>query len=201
MSGGLRLPLLAVTLALALAGCAFPPADPPATTFLLDQVPTGVPRGAPSPVTLIVFPIEARPAIDTTQMAYTVRPHQLAYFARNAWAEPPPRMLQPLLVRALEATGAYAAVVPPPHRTTGSLGVRTEILDLTQDFASDPPVLRLVVRVRLSDEAANRVIATREIVASETMQQSTPAAGVLAANDAVAKALRELAAFVLERSR
>jgi cholesterol transport system auxiliary component len=192
--------LPALVLAFSLAGCALAPAEPPSSSFLLDQVPRDVPHRARSATTLLVFTPDARPSIDTTQMAYTLRAHHRAYFAHNQWAEAPPQMLQPLLVRTLEATGAFSAVVGPPHRTVSTLGLRTEILDLVQDFSQEPPVLRLVLRARLSDEAANRVLGAREIRIDEPLVQKAPAAGVQAANEAVAKALHELASFVLEKA-
>lgn len=201
MTGRVRRIVLLAGAATLLAGCAFAPVEPPITTALLDQLPADVPQGTASATTLIVFAPEARPALDTTQMAYTLRPHHLAFFARNQWAESPAQMLQPLLVRTLERTGALAAVVPPPHRTAGALGLRTEVVDLVQDFSQQPPVLRFVLRARLSDESANRVLASREFTVAEPMRHSTPAAGVAAANAAVALALRELAQWVLESVR
>jgi len=116
MRSARRAVVVAAVLAGWLAGCAIAPAEAPPAVSLLDQVPDTVPRRAASSTPLIVFAPEARPSIDTTQMAYTLGAHQLAYFAHNQWAESPPQMLQPLLVRTLEATGAFAAVVPPPHR-------------------------------------------------------------------------------------
>jgi cholesterol transport system auxiliary component len=193
--------VLAVAPALMLAACALAPAEPPVTSALLDQMPLEIPKGMRSATTLIVFPVDARPAVDGTPMAYTLRAHHLAYFAHNRWAESPAQMLQPLLLRTLEATGAFTAVVMPPHRTTGAQGLRVEIVDLVQDFAQEPPVLRLALRARLSDEAANRVIATREFRVQERMEQEAPAAGVAAANAAVARTLAELARWVLDNTR
>ena len=186
----------ACAIAAALAGCAFAP-EPPVTSALLDQWPSDVRRGAASGRTLLVFPPEARPALDTRQMAYSLRSHHLAYFTRNEWAETPPHMLHPLLLRSLEATGAFQAVFGPPSPGGAPLGLRTEILELVQDFSQDPPVLRVALRVRLSDEGARRVLATREFTLAEPMARKTPAAGVAAANEAVVKALRDVAAFVL----
>jgi cholesterol transport system auxiliary component len=201
MRRGRRTLVLALAPALvALAGCALAPAEPPITSSLLDQMPAELPRRTASPTTLIVFPPEARPAVDGTPMAYTLRAHHLAYFAHNQWAESPPQMLQPLLLRTLEATGAFAAVVTPPHRTTGTLGLRVEIVELVQDFSQEVPVLRFALRARLGDEGANRVIATREFRVDEAMQQKTPAAGVVAANAGVARVLGELARWVLDNA-
>jgi cholesterol transport system auxiliary component len=185
----------------ALAGCALAPAaDPPITASLLDQLPGQVPHRTLGTNTLLVFAPEARPAIDTAQMAYSLRPHHLAYYAQNQWAETPPQMLQPLLVRTLEATGAFRAVVASPHTGPYALGLRTEMTELVQDFAQEPPVLRLSLRVRLNDGSANRVLATREITVKQPMQQKGPQGGVAAANAALAQALEQVAGFVLENT-
>src|SRR5205085_2853944 len=81
--GAMRRRLRVVLLAATLAGCAFgPAADPPLTSSLLDAMPADVPHRTASSLTLVVFPPEARPAIDTTQMAYAMKVHQLAYYAR-----------------------------------------------------------------------------------------------------------------------
>jgi len=199
MRGALRAFLLAV--AAAAAGCAFAPAaEQPVTTSLLDQLPVDVPHRTTSSLTLVVFPPEARPAVDTMQMAYATRPHQLAYYAHNQWAETPPQMLQPLLLRTLEATGAFHAVVSPPAAGMSVLALRTEVSELVQDHTQEPPVLRLALRVRLTDERTRNVLGTREVTVQEPMQQAGPEAGVRAANTAMARALREVAQFVLEKA-
>ena len=193
--------LSVIVLAAGLAGCALTPAgDPPMTSALLDQMPAQVPHRAAGGSTVLVFPPEARPAIDTPQMAYSLRPHHLAYYAQNQWAETPPQMLQPLVVRTLESTGAFRAVVTSPHTGAYALGLRTEIMELVQDFAQEPPAVRLSLRVRLSDGSANRVLATREFTVKQPMQQGSPQAGVAAANAAMASALEQLAGFVLDNS-
>ena len=201
MTRGPRKALCVIVLAAGLASCALAPAtDPPVTSALLDQMPSQVPQRSAGGSTLLVVPPEARPAIDTPQMAYSLRPHHLAYYAQNQWAETPPQMLQTLVVRTLEATGAFRAVVTSPHTGAYALGLRTEITELVQDFAQEPPTVRLSLRVRLSDGIASRVLATREITVKQPMQQKNPQAGVAAANAAMASALRQLAGFVLESS-
>jgi cholesterol transport system auxiliary component len=201
MTRGARKALCVIMLAAGLAGCALAPAtEPPVTSALLDQMPSQVPQRSAGGSTLLVFPPQARPAIDTPQMAYSLRPHHLAYYAQNQWAETPPQMLQTLVVRTLEATGAFRAVVTSPHTGAYALGLRTEITELVQDFAQEPPTVRLSLRVRLSDGLANRVLATREITVKQPMHQKNPQAGVAAANAAMASALEQLAGFVLESS-
>jgi cholesterol transport system auxiliary component len=189
--------ILAITL---VSGCTLlSPANLDTKKEMLDQMPAGLPQRETHAATLLVLPPETKPVYDTTQMAYTTRPYQINYFGYHEWGATPSEMLQPLLVKTLENTRYFSAVLTPPYSGSYTYLLRTEILELTQDFTSEPAVLQLSLRFQLNDGAANRVIATREISLHEPMQQKTPYAGVVAANNALAKALQELAGFVLEK--
>ena len=78
--------------------------------------------------------------------------------------------------------------------------LRSEILALTQDFTSEPAMLQLAIRFHLSREASSQVIATKELSVREPMRERNPHAGVVAANEAMAEILRELASFVIEKA-
>jgi len=189
--------MFAVTL---VSGCTLlSPASLETKKEMLDKMPIELPQREAHAATLLVFPPETKPAFDTTQMAYTSRPYQIDYFSQHEWGAPPSQMLQPLLVKTLENTHYFSAVLTPPYSGSYTYSLRTEILELTQDFTSEPASLQLTLRFQLIDGTANRVIATREISLHEPMQQKTPYAGVVAANNAGAKALQELARFVLEK--
>jgi cholesterol transport system auxiliary component len=193
--------LLATAAAALLTGCALPSGEPPMVSSLIDQLPSVLPQRPRSAATVVVLRPEARPAYDTTQMAYSLRPHHIAYFARNQWGETPPHMLQPLVVRALEGTGAFRAVITAPLAPAATYELSTEVLDLVQDFATEPPLLRMALRAQLREVEGQRRVAAREIVVQEPMREKSPAGGVAAANIAVQQALRDLSAFVLEHAR
>jgi len=183
------------------SGCALmsPPKIEPRKE-VLSKLPPALPQPQSGTGSMLVFPPDANAIVDTTRIAYTREPYQVAYFSQHEWAETPSQMLQPLLIRTLQDTRHFQAVVPPPYpgRTTHLL--RTEIVELIQDFGSEPASVRLSLRVRLSDGAADRLIATHDISLREPMAQKTPEAGVVAANEATAKALQEIARFVLEKT-
>jgi cholesterol transport system auxiliary component len=196
-----RRALTVAAAASAFAGCALlAPAEREMSTAVLDKLPGALPHRDARPVKLLVFAPEAKPIYDTAQMAYSLQAHQVAYFRDHQWAQPPSQMLQPLLARTLEATGYFGAVLMPPYTGRYDYALRTEIIELLQDFASEPAAFRLSLRLRLSDDAANRLVATKEIALREPMRQKKPDAGVVAANDALAKALQEVARFVLENA-
>jgi cholesterol transport system auxiliary component len=183
-----------------LAACALPAREPTVTTSLIDQLPAELPHAARAPLTLLVLPPQAPPAYDTTRMAYSLRPHHIAYYSRNEWAGTPPQMLQPLLVRTLESTGRFRAVLVPPHPGAFTHSLQVDVQELLQDFESAPPVLRLVLHAQIAD-AAQRVVASREFAVQRPLAEGSPAGGVRAANEAMAQALREVASFALDEAR
>ncbi len=187
---------------LTLASCALlssPPQREPGGKALLDQVPAALPQQPRPGATVLVLAPETAAAYDTTRMAYTTQPHQVSYYTQREWGETPSAMLHPLLVRTLENTHSFAAVLIPPYTGRYSYALRVQVLELNQDFTAPPPALVLSMRLRLTD-ATGQIVATREVSLREPMEQGNSAAGVVAANNAIAKALHETATFVLENT-
>ncbi len=167
---------------------------------MLAKIPADLPPRRTAPESILVLPPESSPVYDTIHMAYETRPYEIAYFGRTAWAERPTRMLHTLLVQTLEKARYFDTVAVPPF--TGEYGhvLETKLLAFHQDFTSDPPAFRLILRVQIADRSAKEPIATRDISLREPMPERTPYAGAVAANEATAKALKEIARFVAEKS-
>src|SRR3990167_9175906 len=130
------------------------------TSYLLNTVPYPIKARQSQSITLFVSPPETVPAYNTTKMAYTVIPYQIAYFTKNRWAETPSQMLQPLIVQTLQNTGYFHAVVTPPFIGGYDYALNTQILVLQQNFTYKPARVQLTVRAQLSKIATNQVIAT-----------------------------------------
>ena len=162
----------------------------------LTKLPAELPRGKTHAGTLLILTPEAGPLYDTVQMAYQIRPYEIAYFSQTEWAERPTLMLHPLLVRTLQDGAYFSAVATPPFIGHYTHALRTELVTLLQDFTAEPPTLRLTLRFQLVAAAGSETVATKEISVREPMREKSPYAGAVAANDATAKALRELAEFV-----
>jgi cholesterol transport system auxiliary component len=200
MKGGMARAALVALCAMLFSGCALlSPVDTAAKKYVLSSIPLDLPNERTRSATLLVLVPETHPAYGTTQMAYTTQAHQIAYFSRNEWAETPAQMMLPLIVKTISNTRYFSEVRSPPHFGRHTFALRTEILELTQDFTSDPAVLRLTMRFHLSREAMNRVIATKEVSVREPLRERNPAAGVVATNEAAVKVLRELARFVVDK--
>jgi cholesterol transport system auxiliary component len=189
-----------VTACLTATGCALLSTPPKVIVekSVLTEVPHDLPQRTNRGDTVLVFPPKTTALYDTTQMAYSTQPHEVAYFSEREWGETPSQMLYPLVVRTLENTHAFRAVLTEPFAARYTYALRTEILELIQDFGSDSASLVLALRIQLTDYGAKTVIATKEILVREPMRESNSYAGVLAANEATAKALRQMAEFVLQ---
>ena len=195
-----RTAMVAVCLSL-FSGCALlSPVKIETKKNVLNKVPIDVPSEKTRPATLLVLAPETNAIYDTTQMAYTTEAYQIGYFSQNEWAETPSQMIQPLIVQTIRNTRYFSEVVSPPHFGRHTFALRTEIQELKQDFTSDPATLQLAMRFDLSREATNKVTATKELSVQEPMREKTPYAGVVAANDALAKLLRELAKFIVDKA-
>lgn len=184
-----------------LMGCSqlLPPRPEP-TQMMLSEVPDWIPSSHRHTATLLLLPPEAGAAYDTMRMAYRIEPYQLGYFRDNEWAETPSEMIQPLLVKMMQQTGFFRAVLTQPEAGGTSYALRTEILELLQDYTVSPPVLRLSLRLQLRS-ASGRPAGSHDVIAQETIQKATPYGGVVAANHALAEALRQATQFVLDAVR
>lgn len=146
-------------------------------------------------LTLLVSTPNAQPGFDSTRMVYTRKMHEIEYFAQNKWVDSPARMLAPLMVKALESSGKFSAVVTSRSSVTADLRLDTEIIRLQQEFFTQPSQVRLTVRAQLIDMQGKRVLATREFDVTEAATSEDPYGGVLAANHAVKTILLKLVEF------
>jgi cholesterol transport system auxiliary component len=156
---------------------------------------------------LLICAPHAAAGYDSPRIVYRQQAHRLESFAHSEWLDTPAHMLVPLLVAALEHSGAFHAVLHTPSSATGDLRLDSEILQLQQEFNNPPDNgqaksaashVHFVLRVQLVEEASRRVIAARDFSADSRAPSDDPYGGVIAANQAVQKVLEELAVFCAE---
>jgi cholesterol transport system auxiliary component len=150
--------------------------------------------------TLLVNTPSADPGFNSARMIYIKNPHEIAYFVQNQWVGSPSRMLAPLLVRALEHSANFRAVVQSRSDISADLRLDTEIVRLQQEFFSRPSQVHLTVRAQLLDMQANVVLATREFDIVEDAPSEDPHGGVIATNLAVKKLLLQISEFCSVKS-
>lgn len=187
--------ILAAGLALT-AGCGSlqPVKNDAPSTYALEVQFQSRAAASGAPVLLVTRP-RAHPGFQGARMAYVRKPHELEYFSRNQWVDSPEKMLAPLLVRAFEASGAFGAVSQAAGTVAAQLRLDSEIVRLQQEFTSVPSRVRFTLRAQLIDVAGRRILATREFDVSENAASDDPYGGVVAANQAVQRALGEAAGY------
>ena len=194
--------------AMALCACgSLPTAATPHTAFYAlgdtrGAAPAARPAALPSAApTLLVNPPHASAGFDSQRIIYLREPHKLEYYAHSEWVDPPARMLAPLLVAALENSGAFRAVMLTPSSATADMRLDTEIIRLQHEFETTPSRVRFTLRAYLVEDKTRRVLAWREFDAVAPAASEDPYGGVLAANQAVRTVLERLAAFCAEAAR
>jgi cholesterol transport system auxiliary component len=148
--------------------------------------------------TLIINTPKAAAGYATSHIVYARRTHEIEYFAFSQWVDSPAQMLTPLIVRAVERTGAFQAVLASPTAASGRFRLDTEIIRLQQDFSAPPSRVRLTLRAVLIDTTTKAVVARREFDASVTSSSEDTYGGVVAAQAVTQRLLTELAGFCAE---
>lgn len=169
--------------------------------YVLDQVPHNVVQKKSRYGTLLVMTPETRQVYNTTQMAYMTKPFQIGYFSQNEWGETPAQMLQPLIVETLQKSHLFRAIVTPPYVGSYDYSLYTDILEIVQDYTSRPAVSLITIRAVLNRNSTNQVIATAQFSEAVPIHPQSPYNGVLAANQANAKILAQIAAFCRRNMR
>ena len=120
---------------------------------------------------LVVGTPVASADLDTTRIALTRSPGVVEYFAKGAWADNAPILLQDKLIESFEASGAIVAVGRDAVGLRPDYVLQSELRDFQAEFSGEAPTahLRLTAKlVRMPD---------RRIVANITIEQKEAAAG------------------------
>lgn len=192
--GAWRLTAWPALLALGLGACAGLPSPPaPIQTYLFSAT-LSPPRRGPGPLLLIATPKGAA-GYDRPGIAYRRSATRLDYYAASAWADEPARLIEALLVGALEASGRFEAVVSLGTGLGAGMRLDTEILRIEHERLAAPGRGRVTLRARLIDVDRGRVIGTRIFDASVASRSDDAAGAVAAIDTALAAVLRQVVRF------
>jgi cholesterol transport system auxiliary component len=194
---GLHLALLS-----ACTGSLLPPPAAVPARFTLSSGPRSAIAARPplhAPVITVELP-RAAPGHDSRRMLYQRHAQQLQAFAFHEWVEPPPTMLTPLFVRALQDSARFQAVVSASSalssfRGNGGWRLETDAVQLLQDFTVQPSQVRLSLRAVLLDSRTTTVIASQTFDVSVAALRDDPVSGAASAQVAAQQVAAALAAF------
>jgi cholesterol transport system auxiliary component len=161
------------------------------TAYVLSPNVTVHKTAQPRPSILYVSPVESDPLYDTAEMAYSERPYEIAYFAKNRWAEPPARLLQPIIVSMLQKSNYFKFITP--YQLTGPrvYQLRTRLIKLQQIFHQQHSNLHLIASAQIINTVTGEIIISQQFDVVEPAA-ANPQGGVIATNLAVGKLLKKI---------
>ena len=193
---------LALAFALLLSGCTgiTTPQVASENIYVLEALRATKPAQVKRNLVLAISEPQTRPGFDTPQMAYLQQPHELNYFVASRWADTPARMLEPLLVQAMEQADCFRAVVRTPGAVPADIRLDTELIRLQHDFVTKPSRVQLTLRAQLIDVRGLRVLAVKQFDEFENAASENAYGGVTAANQVLQRTLDQLADFCVNES-
>ena len=182
-----------------LSSCSFLSADTPPKHYFIAIDPTPAPETVEaSGKTILISIPQATSGFDTRQMVYIDTPYVLEHYRDNLWVDTPARLLLPLIVQSLEATGKFGAVLSATSSPIlGQLRLDSEIIRLQQEFLEPPSRVRFTLRVQLLDMTQRAILDTKVFDVTEIAPTPDAAGGVVATNRAVQVVLEQLAEFIV----
>lgn len=195
------LEIVSLTLLLLLPACSLGPTETgaPRSYFLKPEISWKNPHGSgerSGAAVLLIPQPKAQAGFDTPRMAYLLRPYEINYFAFNQWADAPARLLHQILVENLDQTGLWSAVLQAPGALPAQFRLECDNLILEQQFFANPSRVRLALRARLIETKKPSIVASRYFELLEPAPSEDPYGGVLAANQATAKLLAQMAEWL-----
>lgn len=185
-----------------LAGCAiFKPVERQTiNNYELAAEAMHFPQAKPSSLVLFVNNTQAGPGYETSGIAYTQSPFQINYFAKNRWLAPPAQMINKALVNSLQQSHYFKAVAIVPYVGFHDFRLDTRLLELKQNFQTDPSQISLVLVAQLIDAQRQTVIASKQFKVTVNAANS-PEGGISAANQALSRLLEQIVVFCIHHSQ
>jgi cholesterol transport system auxiliary component len=182
-----------------LAGCAFLPGPVnrgSIQTYVLMTEEAGAWSSVPGRGPRVrVSPPQAWPGYNSPRIAYVKRPYEVSYYAYNEWVDTPSRLIEPLLIRALERSGLFSAVLPESSSGAAGLRLDTEIVSFHHEYLTNPSQGRVALHAQLVDLTNGDILGTKTFEAVTPAASPDPYGGVKAISGSLERVLSEIVAF------
>ena len=181
-----------------IAGCVSLGNAPAHEYYVLDDLGSaGVPAQAPRiDRVLLVGEASASPFYDTQSLVFSRAPGQRAYYQFAAWTERPASRFTELLIRRLDAGGAFRSVAATTAGARGDLVLNVRLEEFYHDTGASPGRVRIEVSAELVDRARRAIAAQRRFARSAPTAADDAPAAVAAFNRAVTGLLDEASTWV-----
>ena len=157
-----------------------------------------VSRGRPAPRDVIIELPTTSGALSTDRIMIRPNALQAQYLPEVRWSDPTPVMVQTLMLRSIEATGAVRYVGRTPLGVSGDYALVTEVVDFQADVApeTDSATVQITLLVRVVRERDASIVASRRFTASMPSNSTETKAVIDAFSGASDEVFRDLALWV-----
>lgn len=164
--------IVAANCLLMAAGCG---AARPVHYYTLEQPPSAsdTPAAHPNGVSLLVARVRAAQLLEEDRIVYGVSPVEMGVYGSHRWAEPPPEMIETMLVERLRATGQYKSVQPLAGAARGDYVVRGRLISLKEMDLPSGVVARFTLDLELFDPKTGAVVWSQTYSHDEPVQSKT----------------------------
>jgi cholesterol transport system auxiliary component len=148
---------------------------------------------------LVVDKPVAAAGIDTARVALSRNPYQVEYFAKAAWTDNAPAMVQTLMIDSFQNSGSIVGVGREAIGLRPDYLLKTDLREFQANYRGDDPVpeihVKMIARIVKLPE--------RRIIASMTVDRRSKAAGtkftdvVDAFDDALGGVIKQIVMFTL----
>jgi len=150
-----------------LSGCG---AARPMRFYTLEKPPVGTQAATPYPVELMVGRLRATRLLHDDRIVYAISPVEMGVYNGHRWAEPPPGMIETMLIQQLRATGQYKSVERLSGAARGEYVVRGRLIALEELDQPSGIVARFAIELYLFQ------LKTGTVVWSQTYEHDEPVA-------------------------
>ncbi len=179
-----------------LAGCVSSGPRQPQRFYVLEDVGKSYQAPAARASILLLAPTTVAGFYDTQNIAYSRAPGTRAYYHYHNWTELPARRIGELLAARLEKSGGFRTVAGLTSPVRGELVLSTHLAELYHDAAAQPGVARIALSAELTDPLKRAIVARKTFTASAPAASFDAPGAVLGFNQALARLLDELSAWV-----
>jgi len=188
-------------MATVLGGCALAVSNAPPQTYDLLPPEVAQSRAAALPVQIAVVTPTAVRALDTERILVRPQSERISYYPDAAWSDRLPRLVRARLAEALESSGHFQAVVTEDDGVSSPYSLKIALRAFEMSVNGKPPEGHVEMSVRIVDERAGKVMASRVFEARSSAASDSALNGVAAITAAFHKASEDLIGWLTAGSR
>ena len=184
-----------------LGGCAglLPQAGPPPALYRLTPQSTFPENLKKVEWALLIDRPDASAGIDVPRIALMRNAVALEYYARAAWTDRAPRMVQGLITESFENSGLLEAVGTQTLGLRADFLLKLELREFQVEYANAPlPIANVRINAKLVDGPSRRIIAGESFPAKVPAQSDSLQGVIFALDAALNKVIKQLVFWTLE---